>query len=158
LLKDFQYLSLVKIRHPILIVGTIAVSNRRPQLVTDATHFPWSGLLFMVYSLPLSVITYLQIRISYTRVLKSESLNTERRYSCRAMLNFEPVAPPPTGGISQINKSHLVVHMWLCTWVRWLKWIANTSTICYMITYSFITKHFNCAHMILKETKLWNCK
>ena len=30
----------------------------------------------------------------------SESLNIERRYSCRAMLNFEPVAPPATGGIS----------------------------------------------------------
>jgi len=79
-------------------------------------------------------------------------------YSCRAMLNFEPVAPQATGGISQINKSSLLVHMWSCTCVRWLKWIANTSTICYMITYSFINKHFNCAHMILKETKLWNYK
>jgi len=86
-----------------------------------------------------------------------DSLNIERRYSCRAMLNFEPVAPPATGGISQINKSSLVVHMWLCTCVRWLKWIANTSTICYMITWSFINKHFNSGHMILKETKLWNC-
>ena len=43
--------------------------------------------------------------------LIAESLNIERRYSCRAMLNFEPVAPPATGGISQINKSSLVVHM-----------------------------------------------
>ena len=40
-----------------------------------------------------------------------ESLNIERRDSCRAMLNFEPVAPPATGGISPINKSALVVHM-----------------------------------------------
>jgi len=42
----------------------------------------------------------------------------ERRYSCRAMLKFEPVAPPAIGGISQINKSSLVVHMWSCTCVR----------------------------------------
>jgi len=44
-----------------------------------------------------------------------ESLNIERRYSCRAMLNFEPVAPPTTPGISQINKSsdcpHVILYM-----------------------------------------------
>ena len=44
----------------------------------------------------------------------SKLLRLERRYSCRAMLNFEPVAPPATGGISQTNKSYLVIHMWSC--------------------------------------------
>ena len=44
-------------------------------------------------------------------LLSPESLNIERHYSCRATLNFEPVAPQATGGISQINKSSLVVHM-----------------------------------------------
>ena len=48
-------------------------------------------------------------------VASPESLNIERRYSCRAMLNFEPVAPQATGGISQINKSsgcpHVIVYM-----------------------------------------------
>jgi len=28
-----------------LTVGTIAVSNPRPQLITDAMHFAWIGLL-----------------------------------------------------------------------------------------------------------------
>ena len=51
-------------------------------------------------------------------ILLAKSLNIERRYSCRAMLNFEPVAPRATGGISQINKSSLVVHMCSCTCVR----------------------------------------
>ena len=37
--KDFHYLSLVKSCYPILTVGAIAVSNPRPQLVTDAKHF-----------------------------------------------------------------------------------------------------------------------
>ena len=41
--------------------------------------------------------------------MKPESLNIERRYSCRAMLKFEPVAPPVTGGIYQINKSSLIL-------------------------------------------------
>ena len=45
LLKDFQYLPLVKCCHPLLTVGVIAVSHLRPQLVTDATHFAWIGLL-----------------------------------------------------------------------------------------------------------------
>jgi len=45
LLKDFQYLSLVKSCNPILTVGTIAVSIPRPQLVTDATSFVWISLL-----------------------------------------------------------------------------------------------------------------
>jgi len=40
-----------------------------------------------------------------------ESLNIERHYSCHAMVNFEPVAPPAAGDISQINKSSLAVHM-----------------------------------------------
>ena len=48
----------------------------------------------------------------------SESLNIEKRYSYRAMLNLEPVAPPATGCISRINNSSLVVHMWLCTCMR----------------------------------------
>ena len=37
LLKDFQYLPVVKSCHPLLPVGAITVSNPRRQLVTDAT-------------------------------------------------------------------------------------------------------------------------
>ena len=32
----------------------------------------------------------------------SESLNIERRYTCCAILNFEPVAPPATGGSAHL--------------------------------------------------------
>jgi len=42
LLKDFQYLPLVKSCHPILT----AVSNPKPHLVTDAMHFSWIGLKY----------------------------------------------------------------------------------------------------------------
>jgi len=45
LLKDFQYLLLVKSCHPLLTMGAIAVSNPRPQLLTDATDFAWISLL-----------------------------------------------------------------------------------------------------------------
>jgi len=52
--------------------------------------------------------------------LDPERLNIERRYSCRTMLNFEPVAPPATGGISEINKSsgclHVIVHTCVYGW------------------------------------------
>jgi len=44
LLKDFQYLPLVKSCHSLLTMGAIAVSNPRPQLLTDAMHFAWIGL------------------------------------------------------------------------------------------------------------------
>ena len=38
--------------HPLLTVGVIAVSNPRPQLVTDATHFAWLCLFqFRFYRL-----------------------------------------------------------------------------------------------------------
>ena len=115
-------------------------------------------IIIILYScINTSIRSFVKTRLKIS-IVQTESLNIEKRYSCRAMLNLEPVAPPATGGISQINKSSLVVHMWSCTCVRWLNWIANTSTVCYMITYSFINKHFNCAHVILKEAKLWNCK
>ena len=64
--------------------------------------------------------------------VRLESLNIERRYSCHAMLNFEPVAPPATGGISQINKSSLVVHMWSCTQLS--HFIYSLPTICDHLT------------------------
>jgi len=34
----------VKYCHPLLILGALAFSNPRPQLVTEATHFAWIGL------------------------------------------------------------------------------------------------------------------
>ena len=67
LLKDFQYLSLVKSCHPILTVGTIAVSNPRMQLVTDA----WIGLLIQsakdsdIFTIADSVTTTLYINVSF---------------------------------------------------------------------------------------------
>ena len=49
--------------------------------------------------------------VNTVHIGRAESLNIERRYSCCAMLNFEPVTPPASEGISQINKTSLVVHM-----------------------------------------------
>jgi len=43
--QDFKYLLLVKRCRPLLTVGAIGVSNPRVQLVTDAMHFAWIGLL-----------------------------------------------------------------------------------------------------------------
>jgi len=51
LLKDFQYLSLVKSCHTLLTVGIIVLSNPRPQLVTDATHFAWIGPLLVMIAI-----------------------------------------------------------------------------------------------------------
>ena len=44
-----------------------------------------------------------------------ENLYKESCYSCRAIFDFEPVAHLADGCASQIIKSSLVVHMWLCT-------------------------------------------
>jgi len=82
LVKYFQYLSLVKRCHPLLTVGAIAVSNRRPQFVTDATHFAWIGLF-----LPMDVPTFWINRSSlnkHSSPLKDNSKNsmTESYENC----------------------------------------------------------------------------
>jgi len=56
LLKDFQYLLLVKSCHPLLL--TVAVSNPTPQLVTDATHFAWIGLFYEIFHYSFEIIPY----------------------------------------------------------------------------------------------------
>ena len=67
--------------------------------------------LFIALQFVLPLIDYHLAHLDNNNGIQAENLNIERRYSCRAMLHFEPVAPPATGGISQINKSSLVVHM-----------------------------------------------
>ena len=67
--------------------------------------------------IPVRLLVHPHRWLMVTFVVISESLNIERRYSCRAMLKFEPVAPLAIGGISQINKSSLVVHIWSCTYM-----------------------------------------
>ena len=64
--------------------------------------------LFIALQFVLALIDYHLAHLDNNNGIQAENLNIERRYSCRAMLNFEPVV---TGGISQINESSLVVHM-----------------------------------------------
>ena len=64
----------MKSYHPILTVSAIAVSNQRPQLVTDAIHFAWIGHLSIIIhhkyqDLLIIILVFSTIQILYCHTI-----------------------------------------------------------------------------------------